>query len=86
MRVSKRSIVVLRTPSCALFCSIWSRFSSMREDSGAEQPRQGQHEERRHGKGYWKQEALLHHGWSATGFPPFTRVMQGISALATAAL
>ena len=86
MRVSKRWIVVLSTPSFAFFCSICSRFCSMREDSGAESPGSGSTRKARHGKGYWKQKALLHHGSSAAGFPAFTCVMQGFSALATAAL
>ena len=50
------------------------------------QTRQREHQERRHGKGDGKQKAFLHYGWSATGFPTFTCVMQGFSALATAPL
>jgi hypothetical protein len=50
------------------------------------QSRQRQQQERQDGKGDWQQEALLHHGRSAAGFPTFTPVMQGFSALSTAAL
>ena len=38
MRVLKVAMVVLSTPSFALCCSISSRFSSMRDDNGAERP------------------------------------------------
>ena len=58
----------------------------MRLDSGAELPGMRQHEEGHDGKRDWKQEAFLHYGRSAAGFPTFTCVMQGFSALATAAL
>ena len=86
MRVLKPWMVVLSTPSFALWFAIWSRFFSMREESGADRPGQREHEECHDGKGDWKEKALLHYGSSATGFPTFTCVMQGISALATAAL
>src|SRR4029453_15532332 len=50
------------------------------------QSRQREQQECQDGKAYWEQEALLHHGWSAAGFPTFTPVMQGFSALSPAPL
>ena len=41
MRVLKRWIVVESTPSFCLACSIWSRFFSMRSESGADRPGSG---------------------------------------------